>query len=263
MGHHAVKGAYAQSLYLPIPDQDLYDLYGDEGWILPKAVNQGFDLYYSWEIAQEDPPWPEGLLGERDYPPGLGDVQDEPVYLAILYPLVDVLEPYGVVLRFPHVTLDVFEGPPDKLLPYFVGDHLAFSPHGPEEPKGEGSGAYPRLQDPSPGVDVAVKQDHGDVLGVNNLGVPGHVHDELAEGRPEGDETGAGGGPNGGAIFLAQDEIEGHLPFVEVYPSPGPEPISQLLFLLRVEEDDRLALSKGSPRHSPKRLSQGPKGCQS
>ena len=174
------------------------------------------DLQHRREVGDEDPAGAQGRSGAREHPPGLRDVEHDPVDVGLLHRLVDTPDLDLQVLGLAQERLDVRPGQRGKVLPQFVGDHPAFGAHRPHQRHRERPRAGPGLEDVRPRVDIAVEQHHRQVLRVDHLRPPLHLQDELGEGRAQGDDRGAARRPHRDALGPADQQVVGDDPAVEV-----------------------------------------------
>ena len=90
-------------------------------------------------------------------------------------------------------------------------------------------------------MDVGIEQDERQVLGIDDRGIPLHVHDVLEEGRPEDEEGVSFRAAHHRPFGLADDLSVKDLPLVEVDVPLCPHPKEELFIVLWIEEDDALA----------------------
>jgi len=245
MPHHLVERTHAEPFDVPVSEQDLKDLDGGEPLFLSQGIHQGLDLDDGGEIAHEDPARQQTVCCIRDHPPGLGDVQDDPIEPRFLDPLIDIAQFYLQVGWVPHKELDVFCSSLDELLTPLIGDDPALRPYGPQQGKGEGAGADPRFENGAAGVDIRIEEDEGEVFRIDDGGIPLHVHDVLKEGRPEDEEGVSFGAAYYCPLGLADDLGVEDLPLVEVDVSLLPQPVEELLIVLHIQEYDAFTFGNG------------------
>lgn len=94
-------------------------------------------------------------------------------------------------------------------------------------------------------MDIGIEQDQGQVLGIDDRGVPLHVHDVLGEGRPEAEEGVPPGGVHHGPLGFADDLGVEDLALVEVDVPLLPHLVQELLIVLRIEENDAFPFGNG------------------
>ena len=128
---------------------------------------------------------------------GLGHVEQDPVEARLVDALGHVpdLDPIGRVgaQRRRHVGL----GPLGEVLAQLVADDGGA---GAQDRHGEGARADTGLEDPLPRRDVGRDQDGAEVLGVDDLGPPGHLEDDVAEGGAQHQEAAPGRAGHGAAL---------------------------------------------------------------
>src|SRR4030066_427131 len=106
MGEHPLDGADGLALYMPGAVDHLEHLRLGEPASLPAHVDHLLDLKRGGKVGEENPPRDERLCGVWDHVPRLGQVEDDPVHIPLLDPLVDVANLDLVVSAHP-------EEPPD------------------------------------------------------------------------------------------------------------------------------------------------------
>ena len=81
---------------------------------------------------------------------------------------------------------------------------LPVAPDRPAQRDRQGPGTRPRLEHPSAGEDVGVRDDRPEVLGIDHLRAPLHLQGEVGEARPERRHDHAAGRLRARALGLAE-----------------------------------------------------------
>src|SRR4030067_318397 len=106
MGEHPLDGADGLALYMPWAVDHLEHLRLGEPASLPDHVDHLLDLKRGGKVGEENPPRDERICGGRDAVPPLGRVEDDPVHIPLLDPLVDVANLYLVGSAHAEEPLD-------------------------------------------------------------------------------------------------------------------------------------------------------------
>jgi len=211
-----------------------------EAALLGETVAKLLHLDRRWEIGQQDPAREERFPCVGDRLPRLGQVEDDPVDLPLVDPLVDVADLDLVVRAFPEVPAHRPGAARSEVLPHLVGDHPARRADRLQQLDGQGAPADAGLDHSRPGEDVRPHQDGARILRIDDLGVPLLVHDELDVGGAEGAVLVAHSRPGPAAVLPADQVVVLEVPLV------GAENLSrgqgdQVLFALGRDEKDVLA----------------------
>src|ERR1700674_2793849 len=147
VGDHAVGRAHAAAAHCPTSLEQLVDLEHAEAANLAQAVEKPLDLAHVGAEGENDAPGPERQLGAGHRLPWLGEVEQDPVKVALIEPGVGVPKLEGQVAgqvaervddRLPGRLLD--------LLSLLVAHDVSLGPDGTNHGERERAGSSTRLE---------------------------------------------------------------------------------------------------------------------
>ena len=204
-------------------------------------------LHDGRHVAEEDPARSQRRRDEAREPPRLGQIEQDAIDRLLLGETVfHGPEPDHQIghLAEPHVN--VRERPPRELVTLLVGDDPALRTDGSQKGERQGAGAGAGLQHAAAGIDVGPEENHGQVLGIDDLGAARHLQDVLRQRGAQRDVAQAHRAAHPAAFGLADHRVVRHPAAVGVEGLRLAEK-DQVSLAALIDEQDLLTVLEGKP----------------
>src|SRR5206468_5812937 len=247
MSDHPVERTNRLALDVPGPIKRLEGLDERPVGLALERLRDLVRLHDGRHVAEEDPARSQRRRDQARELPGLGQIEQDAVDRLLLGETVfHGPEPDHQIGHLAESHVNVGERPSRELVALLVSDDSTLRTDGSQKGERQGAGAGPGLQHAAAGIDVGPEKNHGQVLGIDDLGAARHLQDVLRQRGAQRDVAKPHRAPHPAALGLADHRVVRHPAAVGVERLRLAEK-DQVSLTALIDEQDLLTVLEGKP----------------